>query len=110
METKHTRAMEHNEHGDYQPVGPPARVDALKSEAMAMGHTGMDHGQHGGMARDMSDPQMAAAMEADIRRRFFVALLLTIPTVLYSPLFTSFFGLRLPAPIPQNWLMLLFAT
>src|SRR5256885_403158 len=105
METKHTRAMEHNVHGDYQPLGPPARVDALKSEAMAM-----EHGGHGGMAHDMSDPQMAAAMEADIRRRFFVALLLTIPTVLYSPLFTRFFGLELPAPIPHNGIMFLFTT
>ena len=37
---------------------------------------------HGGMAHDMSDPAMAATMERDIRNRFIVALLLTIPTVL----------------------------
>ncbi|CAA9543391.1 MAG: hypothetical protein AVDCRST_MAG59-1055, partial [uncultured Thermomicrobiales bacterium] len=31
------------------------------------------------MAHDMSDPAMAAAMERDIRTRFWVALGLTIP-------------------------------
>ena len=41
---------------------------------------------HGGMSHDMSDPAMAAAMERDMRNRFFVALALTIPVVLYSPL------------------------
>ena len=43
------------------------------------------HG-HGGMAHDMRDPAMAAAMERDMRNRFFIALPLTIPTVLYSPI------------------------
>ena len=40
---------------------------------------------HGGMAHVPGDPGMAAAMERDIRNRFFVALLLTIPTVLLTP-------------------------
>jgi len=68
------------------------------------------HGAHGGMAHDMSDPAMAAAMERDIRTRFFVALILTIPTVLYSPLGRQFLGLTLPTPIPANWIMLLLTT
>jgi len=72
------------------------------------GHDG--HGEHGGMAHDMSDPAMAAAMERDIRTRFFVALVLTIPTVLYSPLGQQFLGLPLPTPIPANWIMLLLTT
>ena len=56
-------------------------------------HAAMDHS---GMAHDMSDPAMAAAMERDMRNRFFVALLLTIPIVLYSPLGRDLFGLDLP--------------
>ena len=36
------------------------------------------------MSHDMSDPAMAKAMEADMKRRFLVALILTIPVVLYS--------------------------
>lgn len=62
------------------------------------------------MAPDMSDPAMAAAMERDIRTRLFVALVLTIPTVLYSPLGQQFLGLTLPKPIPANWIMLLLTT
>lgn len=38
------------------------------------------HGHHGGM----SDPNMAAAMEQDMLRKFFVALALTIPIVWLS--------------------------
>ena len=36
------------------------------------------HDGHGGMSHDMSDPTMAAAMERDMRNRFFIALVLTI--------------------------------
>ena len=69
----------------------------------AMGHGGMDH--------DMSDPGMAAAMERDIRTKFFIALPLTILTVLYSPLGTQFFGLNLPTfGIDMNLIMLVLAT
>jgi len=76
-------------------------------------HAAMEHGSgghHGGMSHDMSDPAMAAAMENDMRNRFLVALILTIPTVLYSPLGRNFFGVNLPAPIPAAWIMLLLAT
>ena len=62
------------------------------------------------MNHDMSDPVMATAMENDMRRRFFVALILTIPTVLYSPVGRNLLGLDLPAPIPAEWLMLLLST
>jgi Cu2+-exporting ATPase len=67
---------------------------------------------HGGMAHDMSDPAMARAMEADMRTRFFVALALTIPIVLYSSLGTDVLHLRLPLPfgVPRNWLLLVLTT
>jgi cation transport ATPase len=71
----------------------------------------MSHEGHGGMDHDMSDPKMAKAMEADMRNRFFVSLLLTVPTVLYSPLGMEFLGLDLPTgPLNHNWLMFLLAT
>ncbi len=80
----------------------------------AMGHATptVDHAamDHSGMAHDMSDPAMAAAMERDIRNRFLVALLLTIPIVLYSPIGRNLFGLDLPSPLPNDWTMLLLAT
>jgi Cu2+-exporting ATPase len=64
------------------------------------------------MGHDMSDPAMARAMEADMRRRFWVALALTIPIVLYSSLGTEVLRLHLPVPfgLPRNWLLLILTT
>lgn len=72
-------------------------------------HAGMHHDM---MGHDMSDPALARAMEADMRNRFFVALVLTIPIILYSPLGVHFFGLHLPTPfgISPNWVLLVLTT
>ena len=88
-------------------TGHPAGAAAA---AAPMDHAAMGHGAHG--AHDMSDPRMAAAMEADMRRRFFISLLLAIPVVLYSPMATNIVGLHLPTPfgVPHDWVMLLFST
>jgi hypothetical protein len=51
---------------------------------------------------DMSDPRMAAAMEEDMRRRFWLSLVLRLPVVAYSPLATNVLGLRLPAFGPRR--------
>ena len=65
------------------------------------------HGGRGGMSHDMSDPAMATAMERDMRNRFFVALALTIPVILLSPLAVNTFGLELlDSRDARNWLML----
>ncbi|KKS95954.1 MAG: hypothetical protein UV75_C0004G0027 [Candidatus Giovannonibacteria bacterium GW2011_GWA1_43_15] len=68
----------------------------------------------------MTNPQMAKHMEQDMRRRFWVSFLLSIPIVLYSPLGISVFSaiggsafggkLTLPTPLPANWLLLILTT
>src|SRR5262245_18602443 len=69
------------------------------------------HGGDGGMSHDMSDPAMAAAMERDMRNRFFVALALTIPVVLLSPLAVITFGIELvKSQDARNWLMLVLSA
>ncbi len=82
-------------------------------------HTGMDHGQmgdqghdsHDMMGHNMSDPAMAAAMEHDIRNKFFLALVLTIPNVLYSPIGMNIFGLNLPTfGLSHDAIMLILTT
>jgi Cu2+-exporting ATPase len=73
----------------------------------AMKHAGMDHGA---MGHAMADPRMARAMEADMRNRFVVALALTIPTLLFSPLARSTFGLELTSLRWANWIMLALST
>ncbi len=78
-----------------------------------------DHAHHAaghgvGEAHDhdamMTDPRFAHFMEADMRRRFLWSLLLTIPALLYSPLGANIFRVRLPQPIPANWILLVLTT
>ena len=84
-------------------------ADAPEARAAAHAeHAGMAHAAH-----DMSDPRMAAAMEADMRRRFWISVVLSIPVVAYSGLGSLALGGRmLPTPfgIPVDWIMLAFAT
>lgn len=72
------------------------------------------HSNQGGSHHDheaaMNDPQMAHGMEADMRRRFWISLILSIPIFLYSPVATNLFKLTLPTPIPVNWLLLILTT
>lgn len=76
-------------------TGHPAVEDRAATAPAKMDMGIVDHRM---MGHDMSDPVMARAMEADMRTRFFVSLVLTIPVILYSPLGTSLFKLHLPTP------------
>ena len=53
----------------------------------------MDHSAHGGHAG-----MTMADMARDMRNRFLVSLVLTIPIFLYSPLFTRLFNIDFPLP------------
>jgi Cu2+-exporting ATPase len=89
---------------------PRASVSSHESMHRAASKTAA-HGGHEAMGHDMSDPRMAAAMEADMRRRFWFALVLSLPVVAYSSLGTLLLGGReLPAPIDRNWILLAFST
>lgn len=67
----------------------------------------MSHADH---EAAMTNPQIAKAMEADMRRRFFISLILSIPIFLYSPIGIDFFKFNLPTPIPVNWLLFILTT
>lgn len=58
----------------------------------------------------MTNPKMAKQMEADMRRRFFISLILSFPIFLYSPVGINFFKINLPTPIPVNWLLFILTT
>jgi P-type Cu2+ transporter len=83
-----------------------------RSEGLVPAKADMGIVDHSMMAHDMSDPAMAQAMESDMRNRFFVSLVLTIPVILYSPLGTNLFKLHLPTPfgISPNWVLFVLAT
>src|SRR5215208_8044608 len=101
------RRMQHVGHGvDTQPISMGTKHDRMQYEMPA---THADHGDH--IDHDMSDPNMAATMERDMRNKFFVALVLTIPTVLYSPLGMNLLGVRLPTfGLDENVIMLILST
>ena len=89
---------------------PKAEVSSHESMHNAASKTAA-HGGHEAMGHDMSDPRMAASMEADMRRRFWIALVLSLPVVAYSSLGTLLLGGReLPALVDRNWILLAFST
>jgi Cu2+-exporting ATPase len=98
------KQYEYNVHGK---TGHESHEDHAKKTHEEHDMKAMSHHDH---EAAMTDPSMAKAMEADMRRRFWVSLLLTIPIILYSPLGEGLFGLQLPTPIPVNWLLLLLTT
>ncbi|MCL4361494.1 cadmium-translocating P-type ATPase [Candidatus Dependentiae bacterium] len=61
----------------------------------------MSHQNH---EKAMTNPTMAKEMEADMRRRFWIAFILTIPVMLYSH-----FKI-LPELIPVNWILFILTT
>jgi Cu2+-exporting ATPase len=109
MGTKHDRMQ-------YEAPPPHHGQVASLSVAPTGSHARHDMSQmasdkHGGMDHDMSDPNMAAVMERDMRTKFFIALALTIPTVLYSPLGMNVLGVQLPTfGLDMNLIMLVFST
>lgn len=85
-------------------MGDPSKMGFLEKLKMSMSMTmGMDH-------TGLAGREMARLMEIDIRSKFFFALVLTIPIILYSPLGTEFLKLNLPSPIPLPWLLFLLTT
>ncbi|MGH9200759.1 MAG: copper-translocating P-type ATPase, partial [Vicinamibacterales bacterium] len=99
------------------PITMGTKQDRMQYELPASSaHKSHDAGHkeatsHAGMDHDMSDPKMAKAMETDMRNRFFLALVLTIPTILYSPIGYDFLGIDLPtAGIDANWIALVVST
>src|SRR6267378_817034 len=92
--------MDHHEHA-MKPGSNMSRWDRFKmSMTMTMGM------EHAGVA----GREMARLMELDIRNKFFFALILSVPIILYSPLGKFIFGIQLPAPIPVPWVLFLLTT
>ncbi len=79
---------------------------------MAGGHVGHDMSKmsHHDHEAAMTNPQIAKQMEADMRRRFWLSFVLSIPIFLYSPVVANIVKFSLPSPIPTNWLLLILTT
>ena len=84
-------------------------IPEKKSISEHAGHT-MQKMSHMDHEAAMKSPEMAKKMEADMRRRFFISLALTIPIFLYSPAGEGLLNVTLPTPIPVAWFLFLLAT
>jgi Cu2+-exporting ATPase len=83
---------------------PSSRTSRWESFKMSMTMTmGMEH-------TGLAGREMARLMELDIRLKFFFALILSIPIILYSPLGKFVFGVQPPAPIPVPWILFILTT
>ncbi|MFI5614240.1 heavy metal translocating P-type ATPase [Amycolatopsis sp. NPDC051903] len=83
------RSVPHHVCDPLSEPGPPDADFRVPEHAPSV-HDGMDHSGHDGMSM--------ASMTADLRNRFLVALVFSVPIVLWSPIGTAVFGLDLPVP------------
>src|SRR6058998_1807544 len=82
----------------------PSKMSRWEKFKMSMTMTmGMEH-------TGVAGREMARLMELDIRQKFFLALTLSLPIILYSPLGEFIFGFQPPAPIPVPWILFLLTT
>src|SRR3990167_8176119 len=102
---EHAHGSEKNHNGhDIHQMKQAAEMNFLEKFKMSMTMAmGMEH-------TGLAGREMARLMEEDIRQKFFVSLLLTIPIVLYSPLGQNILGFNLPSLLPENWLLFLLTT
>ncbi len=89
--------LKHKEHGSH----------GEKKAGRDMDMKEMSHTDH---EAAMNNPQMAKEMEADMKRRFWIAFALTIPIFLYSPMAMEFFNIPEPKFISVNWLLFVLTT
>ena len=116
--------MDHGEHSHTRSTSsagePGERAPAARWASSARGEPGEshpvppsgphDHGHAAGMSHNMSDPAMAASMEADIRTRFWIALALSALVVVISPM-GAMMGIRLPlSDAVRSWALLGLTT
>ncbi|MFA5991749.1 MAG: copper-translocating P-type ATPase [Candidatus Doudnabacteria bacterium] len=85
-------------------AGKPEKKGAEHADHDMQNMSHMDH------ESAMTNPQMAKKMEADMRRRFWVSLVLSIPIFLLSPVGSFVFKYSLPENFPVNWILLLLTT
>ncbi|MEK7075677.1 MAG: HAD-IC family P-type ATPase, partial [Patescibacteria group bacterium] len=89
---------------------PGCGMDLIPKETTIPQTENMQEMSHHDHESAMTNPAMAKHMEADMRKRFLISFLLSIPIFLYSPVGVNFFNLDLPAPIPINWILFILTT
>lgn len=106
LDTHHKTHDHHAEQKPCVPVHGEHAPHASHAPAQAGEMSDMAHETGHGAGMNME------AMVTGMRRRFFVALALTIPVFLYSPLFYRLFGIELQTPfgVSPDWIAFILAT
>jgi len=82
----------------------PKKIDGKPKERDM---SAMSHQNH---ETAMSNPQIAKKMEKDMRNRFFISLLLSIPIFILSPVGVNILKIPFPEFFPINWILLALTT
>src|SRR3989441_1523735 len=91
-------------HAHEHEMKPASQMSRWEKFKMSMTMTmGMEH-------TGVAGREMARLMELDIRQKFFFALILSVPIILYSPLGKFIFSFEPPAPMPIPWILFLLTT
>ena len=85
--TGHSGHAGHGGHGDHAGHASP---EGDQAEGMRSPHDAMGHGGHGGQSME--------GMVADMRRRFLVAALFSVPILLWSPIGRDVLNFKVAAP------------
>lgn len=88
-------------------------MDLIPKEKTSGGeHAGHDFEKVSHMDHEaaMTNPQMAKAMEADMRRRFWISFVLSIPIFLLSPVGANLLGIHIFNPQITNWVLFALTT
>lgn len=92
---------------------PGCGMDLIPKEKTSGGeHAGHDFEKVSHMDHEaaMTNPQMAKAMEADMRRRFWISFVLSIPIFLLSPVGANLLGIHIFNPQITNWVLFALTT
>jgi len=81
----------------------------LKKTDSHSGHD-MQKISHADHEMAMTNPQIAKQMEADMRRRFWISFLLSIPIFILSPVGMQFIKLEVLSHTLVNWILLILTT
>src|SRR2546425_11796283 len=91
-------------HAHEHEMKPASQMSRWEKFKMSMTMTmGMEH-------TGVAGREMARLMELDIRQKFFFALILSVPIILYSPLGKFIFSFEPPAAMPIPWILFLLTT
>jgi len=96
--------MNHGGHDHHTEMMASGKMSWWQKFKMSMTMTmGMDHS-------GLAGREMAKMMELDIKRKFFFALIFSIPIIGYSPLGMNILKINLPQPIPSAWILFILTT